>query len=76
MSRVLWRALGAVSAFACLAWAAYLAFDWAAPTTTYGLAYGYSFRRDHSIDIELGKTPLGPFVAAVSEWSARETRAS
>jgi hypothetical protein len=29
VSRSLWRALGVLAAVACLAWAAYLAFDWA-----------------------------------------------
>jgi hypothetical protein len=39
-----------------------IALDWAEPTATYGLAYGYSFVRDHSIDIEVGRTPLGHFL--------------
>jgi hypothetical protein len=41
-----------------------MAFDWAEPMSTYGLAYGYSFRRDHSVDFELGKSVLGYFLAA------------
>jgi hypothetical protein len=40
-----------------------VAVDWAEPGATYGLAYGYSFLRDHSIDVEVGKTPIGHFLA-------------
>lgn len=41
-----------------------LAVDWSEPGSAYGLAYGYSFLRDHSLDVELGKTGLGHFMAA------------
>jgi hypothetical protein len=41
-----------------------IAVDWAEPGASYGLAYGFSFRRDHSIDLEVGKSRLGHFVAS------------
>jgi hypothetical protein len=38
--------------------------DWVTPSKSYGLAYGYSFLRDHAADLELGKSLLGHFIAA------------
>jgi hypothetical protein len=40
-----------------------VAGDWVEPTAVYGLAFGYGFARDHSVDLEVGKSRLGHFLA-------------